>query len=1716
MKEIIKAKNDLCTGCNRCVRVCPMEIANITYQDEEGNIKVRIDYDKCIACGRCVSACKHDARYYADDTELFFDDLAKGIPITIIAAPSIRTNIPGYKRLFTRLRSLGVHKFYDVSLGADICIWAHIRHMEEHGVSPIITQPCPVIVTYCEIYQHDLLKRLSPVHSPMACSSIYIKRYEGIHDRIAALSPCMAKSNEFADTGLADYNVTFAALLAYMEANHMEFPEEETDFDHEESGLGSLFPMPGGLKENIEYFFGKNLHIAKAEGFDVYEKLDKYSETPEEFLPEIYDVLNCAEGCNIGTASSHDRNVFQIDKTMDENRRKALEKRKREHYEAVYKSFNDSLDLSGFLREYQPVYTPLPQITNMDIGKAFELLGKNDYEKQNVDCGACGSETCRNMARKIALNVNIPANCIFKSKEDVKVEHEENLLAHEQLAEMEKMREADERMLTMIEANPHINILFDSSFNITDCNPAAVRFMGFKTKEDMLAGFLERMVASIPPAQPDGRASVPMMERLRTAASEGYVQFETELIIDGARRSINVEFKKIPYESSFAIVGFIFDMTDIRRREKELALAQRQNELQLTKLDLVVQAYKIGLWDMESIEDGAGGQTYAFDWSEEFRRMLGFTDEGDFPNVAESWSDLLHPDDRGWVLDAFNRHLLDRTGKTPFDVEYRLQKKSGEYAVFHDSCEAIRDESGYALRVSGALVDITEQRRLGKLLQAVNNAAAMLLATECDDNFEVSLSSSMGLIGECLDADGVQLWRNELSGGALYFALGYEWLSATGGALKTAGAGLRFPYSAKPEWEAMFLRGEYISGSLAALPPGDGDFWAPYGVKTLVVIPLFFREHFWGFFSVYACRDERTLTEQEIDILRSAGLMMVNALDRLAQTAAVNEANQRIRLMLDATPLGCTLLDREYRCIDCNEEAVRLFKFKDKQQYLENFFDLAPEYQPDGSLSSTASKAHIAEAFDTGRCSVEWTHQLGDGTIIPAEVVLVRVKYGAGYVVAGFTRDLREHKRMMRGIEQRDVLLNTVNNATTLLLQAEVGEFESALWSSMGMMAHAVGADRVYIWKNHTVEGKLYCTQLYEWSEGSEPQQGNEFTIDIPYDENIPGWEETLSAGKCVNGIIRYMSPEEQAQLSPQGILSILVVPVYLRDEFWGFVGFDDCHQERIFTPNEESILRSGSLLIANALLRNEMTLELEAALEKTQAASQAKSNFLSNMSHEIRTPMNAIIGMTMIGKSSHDPAKKDYAFEKIEGASSHLLGVINDVLDMSKIEANKFELSYVDFSFEKMLQKVVNVMGFRVNEKSQKLTVDLDPNIPQRLVGDDQRLAQVITNLLSNAVKFTPELGSIALELRYMGEEEGLCTLQIKVEDTGVGISPEQQARLFVSFEQAESSTSRKFGGTGLGLAISKQIVELMNGGIWIESELGKGASFIFTVKMERAPEGGGAWLPAEMKGVRILVVDDEPETREYFGALAERMDIACETAADGGEAIRKITGGGQYDICFVDWKMPGMDGIELSREIRSHRADETVIIMISAYDWIAIEEEAKSAGVDGFLSKPFFSSDVVDCINIHFGAKLIADSGYARPDEEGSLKGYRILLAEDVEINRDIVLALLEPTLLKIDCAANGAEAVEMFSAEPERYDMIFMDLQMPEMDGLTATRRIRALGLPGAGEVPIVAMTANVFKEDVEKCLEAGMNDHIGKPIDYDEMLSKLRTYLIRSTL
>ena len=419
MRNLIHNIVEKCVGCNRCVRVCPIDEANVT-AIENGKIIVKIDNEKCIACGACLKACHHGSRIYEDDTERFFADLARGVPISIMTAPATKTNFNEWGRMLTWLRRLGVQKVYDVSLGADICVWGHIRYIQKNGPKPIITQPCPSIVNYVLKHKNELIKHLSPVQSPMACTAVYMQKYERVDTRIAAISPCVAKAHEFEDIKLIDYNVTISKLYEYIKNHNVVFPSEPSGFDGFESGLGSLFPMPGGLKENVEHYLGKSLRIDKSEGTRiVYGDLREYTKQPESSLPVIYDVLNCQDGCNKGSGCPDGRSVFEINTMMDGSRQQSINVDRRQHLDDLFQIFDDTLMLNDFLRSYKPISTYKSQVMQEDIERAFESLGKHDEASRNFDCSACGCDSCREMAIKIAKGVNTSLNCVEKARLDV-------------------------------------------------------------------------------------------------------------------------------------------------------------------------------------------------------------------------------------------------------------------------------------------------------------------------------------------------------------------------------------------------------------------------------------------------------------------------------------------------------------------------------------------------------------------------------------------------------------------------------------------------------------------------------------------------------------------------------------------------------------------------------------------------------------------------------------------------------------------------------------------------------------------------------------------------------------------------------------------------------------------------------------------------------------------------------------------------------------------------------------------------------------------------------------------------------------------------------------------------------------------------------------------------------------------------------------------------
>ena len=524
----------------------------------------------------------------------------------------------------------------------------------------------------------------------------------------------------------------------------------------------------------------------------------------------------------------------------------------------------------------------------------------------------------------------------------------------------------------------------------------------------------------------------------------------------------------------------------------------------------------------------------------------------------------------------------------------------------------------------------------------------------------------------------------------------------------------------------------------------------------------------------------------------------------------------------------------------------------------------------------------------------------------------------------------------------------------------------------------------------------------------------------------------------------------------------------------------------------------------------------LSDALTAAEEASKAKTAFLSNMSHEIRTPMNAIIGLDNIALNDPDtPPKTREYLKKIGDSAEHLLGLINDILDMSRIESGRMTLRNEEFSFPKLLEAINTMFSGQCQDKGLEYQCRINSEVDDYYIGDNMKIRQILINILGNAVKFTPAGGHVELQVERKAQYDGKSTICFTVSDTGIGISEDFLPHIFDTFTQEDSSTTNQYGSSGLGLAITKSIVEMMNGNIDVQSRKGEGSTFTVSITLTDSPrkEEGEDEEEIHPGDMSVLIVDDDPIACEHAALVLEKAGIASEIASSGQQAIEMVTlrhaRMEPYNLILVDWKMPDMDGVETTRRIRAITGKESAIIILTAYRWDEILDEATDAGVDSFLPKPLFAAAVLDEFKLARKRKNISTM---ETGPKTDLSGRRILLAEDVRVNAEIMLMVLQMRQMEADLVENGKLAVEQFASHPEGYyDAILMDMRMPEMDGLEATCTIRAMDRADAKTIPIVALTANAFDEDVQRSLQAGLNAHLSKPVQPEVLFETLESLI-----
>ena len=697
--------------------------------------------------------------------------------------------------------------------------------------------------------------------------------------------------------------------------------------------------------------------------------------------------------------------------------------------------------------------------------------------------------------------------------------------------------------------------------------------------------------------------------------------------------------------------------------------------------------------------------------------------------------------------------------------------------------------------------------------------------------------------------------------------------------------------------------------------------------------------------------------------------------------------HERIKALLDSMPLTLHLWEKDGSLFDCNEETVKLFQAENKEEYVNHFGDFSPEYQPDGQNSCDKAVAYIKKAYEDGKSVFEWMHQRKNGESVPTEVTLVRVRYGNEAIVAGYVRDLQEHKQMLQDIERRDKLLKVGNTIATILLSTtDEDQFKCFLQESMELLGRCLNVDRVQFMKNEMINGSLSFVNKYQWlSDVGRQKVHIPIGLQISYSDR-PIWKNIFLRGKCVNGPISTLSRASRIFLNTYEIVSIVVIPLMFQGQFWGLFVLDDCRQERVFPQEEIGIIRSVGLMMMSVLQKNEITrnfqtiaAELETVLREAREANQAKSDFLANMSHEMRTPLNAILGLSTLVLEADDLDTELHAnIEKIYNTGHTLLNTVNDILDISKIEAGKLELIFSEYDVPSVIDDILVQNLISVGDKDIDFILNVDESLPARLYGDDMRIKQIFNNLLSNAFKYT-QRGTVELSINGIRDGDSIWLI-FRVQDTGIGIRTEDIDSLFKNYSQVDVKSNRHIEGTGLGLSISKQLAEMMGGYIQAESEHGKGSTFTVHLRQKLVTDAViGAELAENLKKLKysdskraqntkvhrirlpyaqVLVVDDIVVNLDVAKGLLKpyAMRVHCVTCGQQAiDAIREEKV--RYNAVFMDHMMPVMDGVETVRQIRQIETDyakNIPIIAMTANAIVGSEQMFLDNGFQAFLSKP------------------------------------------------------------------------------------------------------------------------------------------------------------------
>ena len=897
-------------------------------------------------------------------------------------------------------------------------------------------------------------------------------------------------------------------------------------------------------------------------------------------------------------------------------------------------------------------------------------------------------------------------------------------------------------------------------------------------------------------------------------------------------------------------------------------------------------------------------------------------------------------------------------------------------------------------------------------------------------------------------------------------------------------------------WRERLRKGEIVSKRRSEANDEESCFFQSNGVQSVTVAPILINGALRGSVGLFYEETERTLTISAINAISGIANLLGSRISRDETAGMVMKYAETNRALLDYNPFSSLMFDKNGMVLDCNLSARKFFNLGDAGDLGEEIHAMLsrmiPSYQPDGRRSVPFSD-RLSSAFREGAHEFETAMHIG-GKVMYFSVRMKRVVYKGKDAVVIYMFDQTEQKEGQLALEYNGRLWESLGRVSDILLSADAPNWEQTLHAAMDVVGRASAVDRVYVWKNHVGEdGRLYTSQLYEWSPDAVPQQGTELMENIDVAYVMPNWEETLNKRKSISGIVSQMGPEMQAQLSPQGIVSVMIVPIFLYNKFWGFIGFDECTKERAFTSIEESVLSicGFMIMVVSDTLQNELAMNLRAEKEAALISAQIKTNFLANMSHEIRTPMNAILGMTELILHDEVSATVSAHATDIRNACRGLLAIIDDILDISRIESGRLEILPTRYQISSMLMDVISIIKTRADKKGIAFLVNIAADLPCEMYGDEVRIRQILINLLNNAIKFTHQ-GKITLLVNSEAEGDGACRVTFSVSDTGVGIKPEDVDKIFVLFQQVDTKKNRNIEGTGLGLSISRQLAEMMDGAIEVQSEYGVGSTFTAVIKQGIADRAPIAALKQRGR-TSVLVCENRSA---YLSSISYTLDsLGCpyKICTHRAEMLDDI-GNGRYDYIFVSslyvdiiWsavlqKQPNAVVVVLSGDGRPARSD-----LIS-------------------VSMPIHCLQLVHILNGEYAQYSnkpgdLHVANVVAPDA-------KVLVVDDNVVNLKVAVGLLNIYSIRADTASSGMQAVEM--VQRTDYDLVFMDHMMPEMDGIDTTAMIRKLGGRYA-DMPIVALTANAVSGVREMYRAEGLNDFLPKPIDMLKLGATLKTWL-----